>query len=82
MFFHDSRSQPNSNAPVLARPGDCPLVDSGLLDEMIQVHEQDVDYLSNCIQPTYPDGLDIEIFTRHALLLAHEQCTEDAQRTH
>ena len=74
----------HSNATVLARiTGDCPLVDSGLLDEMIQeFHEQDVDYLSNCIQPTYPDGLDIEIFTRQALLLANEQCTDNAQREH
>ena len=43
--------------------GDCPFVDPDILDEMIQeFKENNFDYYSNCISPTYPDGLDIEIF--------------------
>ena len=63
--------------------GDCPLIDPGLLEEMI--HEfacQETDYFSNCVDPTYPDGLDIEIFTRQALLLAQAECTDAFQREH
>lgn len=47
--------------------GDCPLVMPKLIDEMInQFNAQHVDYMSNSIVPTFPDGLDVEIFTRVA----------------
>ena len=73
-----------TQANVLVRvTGDCPLLDPGLLGEMIhEFHGQGVDYFSNCIPPTYPDGLDVEIFTRHALLLAQVECIDPAQREH
>jgi spore coat polysaccharide biosynthesis protein SpsF len=42
--------------------GDCPLVMPDLIDQMVKkFYELDVDYLSNTLKPTYPDGLDIEI---------------------
>jgi spore coat polysaccharide biosynthesis protein SpsF len=42
--------------------GDCPLVMPRLIDLMVdKYYEQDVDYLSNTLTPTFPDGLDIEI---------------------
>jgi len=42
--------------------GDCPLVMPKLMDQMIdEFFERDVDYLSNTLVPTFPDGLDIEI---------------------
>ena len=56
-------------ADVLLRiTGDCPLVDPALVDQAIRkLHACRVDYLSNVDPPTYPDGLDIEVFTRQAL---------------
>ncbi|MBM5800120.1 MAG: aminotransferase class III-fold pyridoxal phosphate-dependent enzyme [Cyanobacteria bacterium K_DeepCast_35m_m2_023] len=74
----------HTDAPLLVRiTGDCPLVDPNLLEEMIhEFRGKDIDYLSNCIFPTYPDGLDIEIFTRKALLLAQAECDDDDQREH
>jgi spore coat polysaccharide biosynthesis protein SpsF len=48
--------------------GDCPLVMPELIDEMVkEFYSLDVDYLSNTLQPTYPDGLDIEIIKKGAL---------------
>jgi spore coat polysaccharide biosynthesis protein SpsF len=48
--------------------GDCPLVMPELIDRMVGAfYEQDVDYLSNTLEPTFPDGLDIEII-RHGVL--------------
>ena len=42
--------------------GDCPLVMPELIDQMVsEFYKLDVDYLSNTIEPTFPDGLDIEI---------------------
>lgn len=73
-----------TTAPALIRiTGDCPLVDPGLLAEAIkQFQAQGVDYLSNCVPPTYPDGLDIEVFSRQALLQAQTECLDPAQREH
>ena len=73
-----------TTAPALIRiTGDCPLVDPGLLAEAIkQFQAQGVDYLSNCVPPTYPDGLDIEVFSRQALLQAEAECLDFAQREH
>ena len=74
----------HTQANVLVRiTGDCPLLDPGLLDEMINefnLHESD--YFANCIDSTYPDGLDIEIFTRTSLFLAQCECTDAFQREH
>ena len=74
----------HTDAPILVRiTGDCPFVDPGLLEDMIKEFcSQEIDYFSNCMQPTYPDGLDIEIFTRRVLLLAHAECIDPAQREH
>jgi len=48
--------------------GDCPLVMPELIDEMVdKFYEEEVDYLSNTLQPTFPDGLDIEIVKRGVL---------------
>ena len=42
--------------------GDCPLVMSDLIDEMlVEFDTNPCDYLSNTNPPTFPDGLDIEI---------------------
>jgi spore coat polysaccharide biosynthesis protein SpsF len=54
---------------VLVRlTGDCPLVMPDLIDKMVvQFHKSGVDYLSNTLKPTFPDGLDIEILKSTAL---------------
>lgn len=53
------------HADVVVRiTGDCPLVDPALVDEAIRRFKAaNVDYFSNVAPPTYPDGLDIEVFT-------------------
>ena len=57
------------DADVLVRiTGDCPLVDPVLVDRAIdEFLSQSLDYLSNTSPATFPDGLDIEIFTIGAL---------------
>jgi spore coat polysaccharide biosynthesis protein SpsF len=59
----DSHSQDN----LIRLTGDCPLTMPKLIDEMVKEFSlHDFDYLSNSLVPTFPDGLDIEIFTREA----------------
>jgi spore coat polysaccharide biosynthesis protein SpsF len=54
---------------IVRLTGDCPLVMPNLIDEMItKFDNSDFDYLSNALEPTFPDGLDIEIVKRSALI--------------
>jgi glutamate-1-semialdehyde 2,1-aminomutase len=64
-------------ADVLVRiTGDCPLVDPVLVDEFIcRFKAANVDYFSNTAPPTFPDGLDIEVFTIAALEKASQETT-------
>ena len=72
------------HADVVVRiTGDCPLVDAELVDECIrQFKGSDVDYLSNTNPPTYPDGLDIEVFTFVALEQAAKETNKPFDREH
>lgn len=56
-------------ADVVVRiTGDCPLVDPDLVDECVRrFRAADVDYFSNVVPPTYPDGLDTEVVRLAAL---------------
>lgn len=68
---------------VVRLTGDCPLTDPWLIDDLIKYHlEGGFDYSSNCLEPTYPDGLDAEIMKFHILEEAW-RCAEDrAEREH
>ena len=54
-----------TNSEILVRiTADCPLSDPYLLDKMLEIfNKEKLDYLSNTFPPTFPDGLDIEIFS-------------------
>ena len=62
---------------------DCPLIDPELLDQMLKIYiSSKSDYLTNTFPPTYPDGLDIEIFSSKCLEEAHRESTSKYQREH
>ena len=62
---------------------DCPLIDPEMIDDMLTIFlAEDIDYMSNCFPATYPDGLDIEIFTRDSLMQASEECCDQKLREH
>lgn len=61
-------------ANILRITGDCPLIDFQVVDEVISnFFLKDVDYASNVDPPTFPDGLDVEIFKFSALKKAFEE---------
>lgn len=74
----------STEAPTLVRiTGDCPLLDPEVLADAIAAFRvQRVDYLSNCYPPTFPDGLDVEVFSRDALMQAQAECRSAYQREH
>lgn len=71
-------------ADVVVRiTGDCPLVDPTLVDIQIEHFKAiGVDYLSNAAPATYPDGLDIEVFSLSALQRAAVESTESFDHEH
>lgn len=53
---------------IVRLTSDCPLIDPDLIDKVINFTvKNDFDYASNTLNPTYPDGLDIEVFKFSAL---------------
>jgi glutamate-1-semialdehyde 2,1-aminomutase len=69
---------------VLVRvTGDCPLIDASVVDSVIEHFERaGVHYASNINPPTYPDGMDVEVFSYKALELAANQATATFDREH
>jgi len=68
---------------IIRLTGDCPLVMPELIDKMvIRFYESNVDYLSNTLEPTYPDGLDIEIIKASAMRKLSRIELSEAEREH
>lgn len=74
-----------AGADIVVRiTGDCPLVDPALVDAAVAAFKAagDVDYASNTDPPTYPDGLDIEVFSFQALGTAWREARRPVEREH
>jgi spore coat polysaccharide biosynthesis protein SpsF (cytidylyltransferase family) len=62
---------------------DCPLLDPGVSGRAVErFHRGDVDYVSNCLTQTFPDGLDTEVFSFDALERAWHDATLMSEREH
>lgn len=73
-----------SNAEIVVRiTGDCPLTDPSLVDACIRKFcNSGVDYLSNADPPSFPDGLDTEVFSFEALVQAARETQRPFDREH
>jgi glutamate-1-semialdehyde 2,1-aminomutase len=68
---------------ILRITADCPLIDPEIVDEVIyNFFIKNVDYASNTNPPTFPDGLDLEIFKFSALKEAYSKATKSFEREH
>lgn len=72
------------SADVVVRiTGDCPLVDPSLVDDIVTAYlSKQVDFLSNTMPPTYPDGLDTAVFSFAALEKANNNAKTKHEREH
>ena len=61
--------------------GDCPLTDPNVIDNIIRCYKNnDFDYVSNTIEPTFPDGLDVEVFNFDILKKTWKEAKNDKER--
>ncbi len=68
---------------VVRITGDCPLIDPAVIDSVIaRFFDAEVDYASNIQPPTFPDGVDVEVFSFRALETAFHDAVQPAHREH
>lgn len=74
----------NAGAEVVVRiTADDPFKDPGVIAALLEDFARGgADYVSNTIAPSYPEGLDTEVFTREALERAHRDAREPFEREH
>ncbi|MDR5586522.1 MULTISPECIES: glycosyltransferase family protein [Clostridium] len=75
-----------NNADIVIRvTSDCPCLDYKILKDMIDMYldkSNDIDYISNTIDRTYPRGYDVEIFSFDALEKVYNNAKKDYEREH
>jgi spore coat polysaccharide biosynthesis protein SpsF (cytidylyltransferase family) len=72
-----------SAAVVVRLTADCPMIDPEIIDCVVGAFQAVAcDYASNCNVRTFPDGLDVEVFTIGALIEADQCATEEFSREH
>jgi glutamate-1-semialdehyde aminotransferase/spore coat polysaccharide biosynthesis protein SpsF (cytidylyltransferase family) len=80
-FYKSAKKSKIQN--IVRITGDCPLIDSEIVDIVIKnFFLNKVDYASNTNPPTFPDGLDVEIFKFNALENAYFNAKNDHEREH
>lgn len=76
-------AKPSNPDYVVRLTSDCPLIDASVIDQAIDkcLNEQ-LDYCSNTLDPTFPDGIDVEVFTYKALEKAFMEATLMSEQEH
>jgi glutamate-1-semialdehyde 2,1-aminomutase len=72
------------NADIIVRiTGDSILIDHKLVDKVIALFlKKNVDYASNCQPATFPDGLDIEVFSKKCLSTTYKIAKNKFEKEH
>ena len=69
--------------PIIRITSDCPLIDPYIVEDMLTIFlKNDYDYVSNVTPPTFPDGLDTEIFSFNTLEKAVHEAKLASEREH
>jgi spore coat polysaccharide biosynthesis protein SpsF len=68
---------------VMRVTADCPLLDPGVLNGLVRLFRRgDADYAANNLHPSFPHGLDAEVFSLDALRRADRTTTRADWREH
>ena len=68
---------------IIRLTADCPFLDSKVIDQIVYLlNKKSVDYVSNTLNRSWPDGLDCEAFTRKSLLDCHKLAKTNDDKEH
>jgi|TARA_B100000315_G_C14536485_1_gene568708 spore coat polysaccharide biosynthesis protein SpsF len=71
---------------IVRLTADCPLIDPIVIDDVVKIYvENDYDYVANTAPPeglTYPEGMDVEIFSFQLLERAAREAQKPSEREH
>lgn len=72
------------NADVIVRiTADDPFKDPVVIDKAVsKLIEEDLDFVCNNFPPSYPEGLDVEVFTKKALEKAEKESKDSFEKEH
>lgn len=70
---------------VIRITSDCPIIDPAIIDKVIDhylLHSNQLDYVSNTLERTFPRGMDTEVFSIQALSEAYHEAKKESEREH
>jgi spore coat polysaccharide biosynthesis protein SpsF len=68
---------------VVRLTADCPLISPEVIDLVVErFHESAADYVSNTMNPSFPDGLDVEVMSVQVLREVGSESTDPHEREH
>ncbi len=69
--------------PIVRMTMDCPLIDPTVIDRVVETYlDGHYDFVANNLEPTFPHGLDLEVFSREALETADREAVRPFEREH
>jgi spore coat polysaccharide biosynthesis protein SpsF (cytidylyltransferase family) len=72
------------DGPIVRMTGDCPLIDPAVVDATVSLFAEAprCAYASNIEPRSFPDGLDVEVVSKQALLAADSEARDPRDREH
>ena len=68
---------------VVEITGDCPIIDPEIIAQVINTYKNNtVDYVSNTFVRSYPDGMDVQVFSWEKLFESSQMTKEPLDREH
>ncbi len=72
------------NADIVVEiTGDCPIIDSEIVEQAIRIYKcNNVDYVSNAVIRSYPDGMDVQVFSLDTLIKSAKMTNSPLDHEH
>jgi spore coat polysaccharide biosynthesis protein SpsF (cytidylyltransferase family) len=81
-YVATARLYGGSGDRIVRITADCPLIDPDVIDATVALVTDGVSWASNVAPRTWPDGLDVEVFTFDRLMALDRLTTDPADREH
>lgn len=83
-YYQSAQSDHQADDIIVRLTSDCPVIDYRIIDKVVQFYlDNDFDFVSNSLEPySFPDGMDVEVFSFDLLRRAHEEAILPSHREH